>query len=254
MPEPSTSAALEGRVAIITGAAGGIGRASAAAFAAAGARLLLADKVPDVPQQFGRSFTADLTSSEQARAMVAEAVRLFGRLDVLFNVAGISGRSLGDGPVDECAEAAWDTVMAMNLKSVYLSCRWAIPEMDRSGGGSIINLSSVLGVVGAAPHFATHAYAASKGAILGLTRAMASHYAPRRIRVNCICPGLIDTPMSARARSNAPVLEWVAARQSLTGAPGTPEDVARTALFLASQDSAFITGAAIPVDGGWLAQ
>lgn len=246
--------ALEGRVAIITGAAGGIGRAAAVAFAAAGARLLLADKSPDIPVDLGCAFQADLTQAQQAQAMVAEAVRRFGRLDVLFNVAGISGRALGDGPVDQCTEQAWDTVLAVNLKSVYLCCRFAIPEMERAGGGSVVNLSSVLGVVGAAPHFVTHAYAASKAAIIGLTRAMAAHYAPRRIRVNCICPGLLDTPMSARAKSDPELLGWVAARQSLTGALGRPEDVARAALFLASEDSGFITGAVLPVDGGWLAQ
>ncbi len=247
--------ALQGRVAIITGAAGGIGRAAAAAFAAAGAELLLVDQSEwNRAPESAAHLRADLTQPEQAQAMVAEAVRRFGRLDVLFNVAGISGRALGDGPVDQCTEQAWDTVLAVNLKSVYLCCRWAIPEMERGGGGSIINLSSVLGVVGAAPHFSTHAYAASKAAIIGLTRAMASHYAPKRIRVNCICAGLLETPMSARALADPALLGWVAARQSLTGKPGRPEDVARAALFLASEDSAFITGAVLPVDGGWLAQ
>ncbi len=252
--------ALEGRVAIITGAAGGIGRAAAAAFAGAGARLLLVDieelasGQAGMPAPQAACFRADLTQSGQTQAMVAEAVRRFGRLDVLFNVAGISGRALGDGPVDQCTEEAWNVVLAVNLKSVYLCCRFAIPEMERAGGGSIINLSSVLGVVGAPPHFVTHAYAASKAAIIGLTRAMAAHYAPRRIRVNCICPGLLDTPMSARAKADPALLAWVAARQSLAGALGRPEDVACAALFLASDDSRFITGAVLPVDGGWLSQ
>ncbi len=245
---------LEDRVAIITGGAGGIGRAAAALFVAAGAKLLLADKSADIPVHFGHPFQADVTRSDQVQAMVAEAVREFGRVDILFNVAGISGRSLGDGPVDECTEQAWDSVLEVNLKSVYLCCRWVIPEMERSGGGSIINMSSVLALVGAPPHFVTHAYAASKAAILGLTRAMAAHYAPRRIRVNCLCPGLIETPMSARARGNPEVMAWAAARQALTGGPGQPEDVAHAALFLASNDSAFITGAALPVDGGWATQ
>lgn len=245
---------LESRVVIITGAAGAIGRAAGKLFAERGAKLLLADRCENVPREHGEPFLGDLSRAADAEAMVAAAVRCFGRLDGLFNVAGISGRSLGDGPVHECTEKAWDSVMAANAKSVFLCCRAAIPEMERAGGGSIINLSSVLGLVGAAPHFSTHVYAASKAAIIGLTRAMASHYAPLKIRVNCICPGLIDTPMSERARHNPELLEWVAARQSLTGAPGRPEDVAAVAAFLASDDARFVTGAVIPVDGGWLAQ
>jgi NAD(P)-dependent dehydrogenase (short-subunit alcohol dehydrogenase family) len=245
---------LEGRVAVITGAAGGIGRAAAAAFAAAGAQLVLADKSEDIPREYGEPFIADVSDAAKAAAVITDAVRLFGRVDVLFNIAGISGRSLGDGPVHECTEAAWDTVLRVNLKSVYLCCRAAIPEMMKTGGGAIVNLSSVLGAAGAAPHFETHAYAASKAAIIGLTRAMASSYAPYRIRVNCICPGLVETAMSARARAKPDLMDWVARRQSLTGGPVTPDDVAGAAVFLASDQAAAITGAVLPVDGGWLSQ
>ncbi len=245
---------LQGRVAVITGAAGGIGRAAAAAFAAAGAKLLLADKSADMPAEFGEPFVADVSDAAKAAAVIADAVRRFGRLDVLFNIAGISGRSLGDGPVHECTEAAWDAVLRVNLKSVYLCCRAAIPEMVKVGGGAIVNLSSVLGLTGAAPHFETHAYAASKAAIIGLTRAMASSYAAQRIRVNCICPGLVETAMSARARGKPDLMDWITHRQPLAGGPVAPEDVAAAAVFLASDQAAAITGVVLPVDGGWLSQ
>jgi NAD(P)-dependent dehydrogenase (short-subunit alcohol dehydrogenase family) len=235
---------LEGKAALVTGAAGGIGGAVARAFADAGARVFPVDRV-------GVEFLCDLTRTEEVERAVATAEEQLGGLDVLFNGAGISGRSLGDGPVDTCTDEAWDAVLDSNLKSVFLCSKYAIPALRRSGGGAVVNLSSVVALVGS-DVFDTHAYAASKGAIVTLTRAMAVAYARDRIRVNAICPGVIDTPMSERARGDAETMARVRELQPLTGEPGLPEDVAGAAVYLAS--APFVTGAVLTVDGGWTAQ
>jgi NAD(P)-dependent dehydrogenase (short-subunit alcohol dehydrogenase family) len=250
------SGRLAGKVALITGAAGGIGRASVQRFLAEGASVAALDREapPDGTWPAGapvRPLAADVTQDADVAAAVGEVTAQFGRIDILFNVVGISGRRYGDGPVDACSEAGWETVLATNLKSVYLCCRHALPQMPR--GAAIINLASVLGLVGD-PLFATHAYAASKGGVIALTRAMAVTYAERGIRVNALCPGLIETPMSLRAQSDPAILARLPDLQPLTGAFGRPEDVAAAALFLASDDAAFITGAILPVDGGWTAR
>jgi meso-butanediol dehydrogenase / (S,S)-butanediol dehydrogenase / diacetyl reductase len=236
--------ALEGKAALVTGAAGGIGGAVARAFAEAGARVLGVDRVE-------ADVVCDLTRADEAERAVAEAEARLGRLDVVFNGAGISGRSLGDGPVETCTEEAWDAVLDANLKSVFLCSKHAIPALRRAGGGAVVNLSSVVGLVGS-DVFDTHAYAASKGAIVTLTRAMAAAYARDGIRVNAICPGLIDTPMSERARSDAETMARLRELQPLTGEPGRPEDVAGAAVYLAS--APFVTGAVLTVDGGWTAR
>jgi NAD(P)-dependent dehydrogenase (short-subunit alcohol dehydrogenase family) len=235
---------LDGKAALVTGAAGGIGGAVARAFADAGARVFGVDHVE-------ADYVCDLSSAADVESAVAAAEERLGQLDVVFNGAGISGRSLGDGPVDTCTEEAWDAVLSTNLKSVFLCCKYAVPSLRRSGGGVIVNLSSVLGLVGSEV-FDTHAYAASKGAIVTLTRAMAVAYAREGIRVNAICPGLIDTPMSERARSEPETMARLAELQPLTGEPGRPEDVAGAAVYLAS--APFVTGAVLTVDGGWTAR
>jgi NAD(P)-dependent dehydrogenase (short-subunit alcohol dehydrogenase family) len=204
---------LQGKIAVVTGGAGGIGAATAARLCAAGARVLIA----------------------------------------LVNAVGGSGRRFGDGPVADCTEAGWDYVLDTNLKSVFLCCKHAIPLLRKAGGGSIVNMASVLGLVGH-PLFATHAYAAAKGGVIALTRAMAVAYAPEGIRVNALCPGLIDTPMSARAAADPEIQSALPNLQPLTGAMGRPDDVAEAALFLASDAAAFISGCVLPVDGGWTAR
>jgi NAD(P)-dependent dehydrogenase (short-subunit alcohol dehydrogenase family) len=196
-------------------------------------------------------FVGDLSHADEAERALVAAEEQLGQLDVLFNGAGISGRNLGDGPVDSCTEEAWDAVLDSNLKSVFLCSKYAIPALRRSGGGAVVNLSSVVGLVGSEV-FDTHAYAASKGAIVTLTRAMAVAYAGDGIRVNAICPGLIDTPMSERARSDAETMARLCELQPLTGEPGRPEDVAGAAVYLAS--APFVTGAVLTVDGGWTAR
>ena len=238
---------LEGKAALVTGAAGGIGGAVARAFALARTRVFCVDRV----ERNDVDFVGDLSRVDDAERAVATAEERLGRLDIVFNGAGISGRELGDGPVDVCTEEAWNAVLDANLKSVFLCSKYAIPALRRSGGGAIVNLSSVLGLVGS-DLFPTHAYAASKGAIVALTRAMAVAYAADGIRVNAICPGLIDTPMSERARGDAETMARIRELQPLTGEPGRPEDVAGAAVYLAS--APFVTGAVLTVDGGWTAR
>jgi meso-butanediol dehydrogenase/(S,S)-butanediol dehydrogenase/diacetyl reductase len=248
---------LEGKVAIITGAGGGIGAAAAMCFAAAGARVLAVDRVPDrlpVASAEVQPFLADVSDASACGAAIAEATRRWGALHVLFNVAGISGRRLGDGPVHECSEEGWDAVLDANLRSVFLMCRAAVPALLDAGGGAIVNLASVLGLVGGGDLFATHAYAASKAGVVGLTRAIAIYYAPRRVRANVLCPGLVDTPMAARALADPPTAAHAARMQPLLAGPAAPEQVAAAALFLASDAASAITGAVLPVDGGWTAQ
>ena len=224
-------------VAVVTGAAGGIGSAVAAAFAGAGFDVVGLDREQ-----------ADLSQADE----VERAFAGIDRVDALFNGAGISGRRLGVGPVDVCTEEAWDTVLATNLKSVFLCCRAAIPKLRAAGGGAVVNLASVLGLVGGDDDFATHAYATSKAGIVGLTRAMAVTYASEGIRCNAIAPGLIATPMSARAQGDERIRARLPELQPLTGDFGRPEDVAEAAVYLAT--APFVTGTVLAVDGGWTAR
>jgi meso-butanediol dehydrogenase/(S,S)-butanediol dehydrogenase/diacetyl reductase len=228
---------LKGKVAVVTGSAGGIGGAVAAAFAGAGAEVVGLDREE-----------ADLTVADEVAAFFAN----LEHVDVLFNGAGISGRRFGDGPVDECTEEAWDIVLATNLKSMFLSSKHAVPLLRAAGGGAIVNLASIHGLVGGDTDFATHAYAASKAGIVGLTRAMAVHYARDGIRCNAIAPGLIRTPMSRRAQSDPGILARLPQLQPLTGDFGRPEDVAGAALYLTT--APFVTGTVLVVDGGWTAK
>ena len=227
---------LEGKAALVTGAAGGIGGAVARAFAEAGARVVGVDREE-------ADLVCDLSRADEAERAVAAADERLGRLDVVFNGAGISGRRLGDGPVDTCTEEAWDSVLAANLKSVFLCSKFAIPALRRAGGGAVVNLSSVLGLVGS-ELFDTHAYAASKGAIVALTRAMAAAYARDGIRVNAICPGWTETPLLEGLERTK--LE----RQIPLGRLGQPDEIAGLVVYLASDAAAFITGSALRIDGG----
>ncbi len=218
----------------MTGAAGGIGGALVAAFEGAGATVIGLDREQ-----------ADLSMADEVESLFAG----LDRLDVLFNGAGISGRSLGDGPVDECTIDGWNAVLANNLTSVFLCSKHAIPLLRAAGGGAIVNLSSAMGITAGDDDFATHAYQVSKGGIITLTRAMAFHYGRDGIRVNAIAPGLIATPMSRRAQSNPAILARLPELHPLTGDFGRPEDVAGAALYLAT--APFVTGAVLGVDGGW---
>jgi NAD(P)-dependent dehydrogenase (short-subunit alcohol dehydrogenase family) len=254
------SGALRGKVAIITGAATGIGRASALLFAQAGAQVALADArepelartVADVRAAGGEvaSITADLTSPEACAAVVTETVRAFGRLDVLLNNAGVGTMVVG-GTVETITLEHWDLAQDVNVRAMYLVSRAAVPHMRTAGGGAIVNISSVSAFRGSVER-PTHAYAASKGAVLGLTHAMAASYGRDRIRVNAICPGTIRTRLTVDI---VPGVERASkeGRGIPLGRVGEPEDIARCALFLASDDASFISGAHLVADGGALA-
>jgi NAD(P)-dependent dehydrogenase (short-subunit alcohol dehydrogenase family) len=214
------------KTAVVTGSRGGIGSATVRAFEEAGFAVHGVE--------------------------VDDAFPELERLDALVCAHGISGRRLGDGPVDTCTEEAWDAVLDANLGSVFLYCKQAIPLLRAAGGGAIVTVSSALGLVGGDDDFATHAYATSKAALVGLTRAMAVTYAKEGIRANVVCPGLIATPMSERAQSDERIRGRLAELQPLTGDFGRPEDVAQAALYLAT--APFVTGAVLTVDGGWTAR
>ena len=253
---------LAGKTALVTGAASGIGRAVALRFLAEGAQVagfdINAAGLNETRAQSGAAdaflpVVCDLTDPSQVDQGVSHAMATLQRLTVVFNGAGASGRRWGDGPVGACTLEGWQRTLDVNLTSVFLMCRAALPHVLAAGGGSIINLSSVLGMVGGDADFATHAYAAAKAGIIGLSRAMAVYYAPHRVRVNVIAPGLIATPMSRRAQEDERIQQRLAHLQPLTGAMGAPDDVAGAAVYLASDDAAFVTGVVLPVDGGWTA-
>jgi NAD(P)-dependent dehydrogenase (short-subunit alcohol dehydrogenase family) len=199
----------------------------------------------------GDHLQLDLTQPAEVEAGVSEIAARHGRLDVLVNIAGGSGRKWGDGPADACSLEGWSKTIDLNLNSLFYCCKFALQAMLPRKQGAIVNVSSVLGIVGGDADFATHAYAASKGAVISLTRAIAAYYAPRGIRANVILPGLIATPMSQRAQSSEHIRSRLPDLQPLTGDFGRPEDIAQAALYLASDASAFVTGAALSVDGGW---
>jgi meso-butanediol dehydrogenase/(S,S)-butanediol dehydrogenase/diacetyl reductase len=214
------------KVAVVTGSAGGIGSATVAAFESSGFTVHGVDRGDAFPD--------------------------LDRLDALVCAHGISGRRFGDGPVDSCTEEGWDTVLDANLKSVFLYAKEAISGLRANGGGAIVTLSSALGLVGGDDDFATHAYAASKAGVIGLTRAMAVTYARDGIRCNVVAPGLIATPMSGRAQSDPAIVARLPELQPLTGDFGSAEDVAQACLYLAT--APFVTGAVLSVDGGWTAR
>ncbi len=255
--------AIAGKTAIVTGAGSGIGRATAVLFAAEGARVALFERDAETGAQAEAAiresggeaafFAVDMCVPDQVAAAVQAVVARWGRLDILVNVAGGSGRKWGDGPAAECSLEGWQRTLELNLTSVFLSCKYAIPHLLAAGGGAIVNVSSVLGLVGGDRDFATHAYAASKGGIISLTRAMAVYYAPQHLRANVICPGLIATAMSVRAQASPEIRRRLPELQPLTGDFGRPEDVAQAVLYLASDSAAFVTGAVLTVDGGWTA-
>ena len=250
---------LDGKVAVITGSGSGMGRATAELFAEEGARVLIVDRweerAQDAASSIGSSavaFTADVSRGEDVQAMYSAAVDAFGGVNIIFNNAGIGGR---EDNVRDCPEEVFDEIMSINLRGVWLGMKYGIPHLERAGGGSIISTASVAGISGLS---GITAYCASKGGVISLTRTAAGEFASSGIRVNCICPGAIAT----RIGDNSPGLgdpdqlerrrERNATAHPL-GRSGEGSDIAQAALFLASDESSFMTGQAIVVDGGWTA-
>jgi len=257
---------FDNKVCLITGASG-IAAATALLAARAGARVFIAANRKDQCHALAEALVdigadndfhiADLSNSSEATMAVQQCLHRFGRIDCLFNVAGISGRRFGDGPVHECTDDGWQLTMNANVTSTFLMCREVVKVMlDQAPGqnglrGSILNTSSVLALSPESEHFATHAYAAGKGAIISLTKSMAAYYAPLKIRVNAIAPGLTRTPMSARAQSDPSIIDLMKIKQPLSEDLIEAEDVARAALFLLSDEARYITGEVLTVDAGW---
>ena len=238
---------LEGKIALVTGAASGIGGACAQRFHDEGARVAGLDIAEPGAHPCDAFVTADVRDSSAVTAAVGRVLEQLGRVDVLVNAAGVSSF----GTADTIDEAEWSRVLDINLRGTWLVARAVIPGMVERRGGSIVNLASVEGIEGGQ---AQTAYNAAKGGVVLLTRSMAVDYGPMNVRVNCLCPGMIETPMTAPLQEAGlkPVLDWFA-QQHLLGRTGKPEEVAAAALFLASDDASFVTGHALAVDGGYLA-
>jgi len=248
---------LDGKVAIITGGSSGIGLATAIGFAQDGAKLVIAARDPERGRQAVEQISTsggqaifvvcDVCKAEDCKAVVEMALNAFGRLDILFNNAGLI---YVDRTVENTTEDEWAATMEINVTGTFLMSKYAVPRMVENSGGAIINNASVFGLVGGA---GVAAYCAAKGAIITLTKAMAIDHAAKNIRVNCICPGSVDTPllkdeMEALGGENLQRPKF-AARHPLNRI-SSPDEIAKVVLFLASSDSSFITGAAIPVNGG----
>ncbi len=249
---------LEGKVAVITGASSGIGRATAIRFAGEGAAVVIADlnqeggesAVRACKENGGRAVfqKTDVSAGEDVKAAVDRAVSEFGKLDTIFNNAGLGGAI---GTIDEITFENWDMTMAILLRAVFAGMKYAVPEMRKAGGGSIISTASVAGLRGGA---GPHAYSAAKAGVINLTRSVALEVGKDRIRVNCICPGGINTPLinSRLPGGEETAAQFLALIQPIPRA-GRPDDIANMALFLASDEADWITGAAMVVDGGMTA-
>ncbi|MBV1906391.1 MAG: SDR family oxidoreductase [Pseudomonadales bacterium] len=248
---------LENKSVLITGAGSGQGRAAAKLFAQEGAKIVVFDRdktgaeetVAQILTNQGKAQLAigDVSKAADVQSAIELAKEAHGGLDVLYNNAAIWSAGNIDNYVTELDEDGWDAVITVNLKGLYLCCKYGIPALIESGGGSVINVASVAGLKGSRNR--SHAYSASKGGVISLTRSMAIAYAKDGVRVNVICPGGVDTPM-LQPMVNTPDRFDKFAKAHPLGRMGEPEDIAKTALFLASDDSAWITGVTIPVDGG----
>ena len=253
---------LKDKAALVTGAGSGIGRAAALLFASEGASVACADlsheRAEETAAEIGRhggravALSGDVSAAADAAGMVYGAVKALGRLDIVVNSAGVTARNAlppGSDPDD-----VWDRVIEVNLRGTYLVSRCAVEHMRRSGGGSIVNLASTMGMVGYPPGLggALNPYPPSKGGVIQLTRNMAVDLARDGIRVNCLCPGFVETDLTKSLTDDPATREMLEGRHPL-GRLGRPEEVAYAALYLASDEASYVTGAALTVDGGYTA-
>ena len=249
---------LDGKIALITGAGSGIGRASALTFAREGAKVAVADKQVDGGQETVRMVEAvggtasfievDVSDATSVEAMVNATVETYGRIDCAYNNAGIEGQV---APTDSYADDMFDKVIAVNLTGVWLCMKYEIPRLLEQGGGAIVNTASGAGLIGVA---GLSAYVASKHGVIGLTKTAALEYAKSGIRVNAVCPGLIQTPMVERLTADQPQLGEALVAMEPVGRTGRPEEIAESVVWLCSDAASFVTGHAMSVDGGFVAQ
>lgn len=252
------AARFSGKVALVTGASSGIGKATALAFANEGAHVVLADTQTDGGTEVAKQIESsggkvifekcDVSSESAIKTLIKKTIDTFGRLDCAFNNAGIEGTQ---GITPECTMENWDHVINVNLKGVWLCMKYEIPQMLKQGSGVIVNCSSIAGLVGFP---GIPAYVASKHGVVGLTKTAALEFAKSNIRVNAVCPGVIQTPMIDRfVHGEAQIRKQLADNEPI-GRVGRPEEVAQATLWLCSSEASFVTGHSLAVDGGWVAQ
>lgn len=247
---------LEGKVSIITGGGSGMGRVAAQLFAGQGARVVVAEysekagaETVALVRAAGGEATfvrADVSSEPDAKAMVDHAIATYGRLDTLYNNAGVMPEA--DHSVIDTDVATWDSVMAVNVRGVYLGCKYAVPAMIEGGGGSIINIASFVALLGCS--VPQDAYTASKGAVLSLTRSLAVQFGPKGIRTNAICPGPVETPLLMDWLLKDEAAKKLRLARNPTGRFGKPEEIVQMAIYLASDESRWTNGASLVIDGG----
>jgi NAD(P)-dependent dehydrogenase (short-subunit alcohol dehydrogenase family) len=254
------SGRLSGLSILIVGGTAGIGLSAARACLKEGCNLTVVGRADEYLEraigELGpqcRILAGDAADPAAAEQAVAEAIAAFGQLDGVFHVAGGSGRRFGDGPLDEVTDEGWDYTVNANLTSLFYTNRAAVRYFVEAGrGGSVLNISSVLAFSPSPGHFATHAYAAAKAGVIGLTKACASYYAAQNIRFNVLAPSLVNTPASSRASANPQIAEFLQKKQPLDGGRiGQPEDLDGAILYFLSPESRFVTGQVLAVDGGW---
>ncbi len=251
---------LKDKVIVIIGGTSGLGLSAARAVVAQGASVLVVGRDQDKCQSATRELgercqfnVGDATHPATAELAIRCAIDSFGDFHGLYHVAGGSGRSRGDGPLHEITDEGWRFTVELNLDSLFYSNRAAAQHLLRLGhGGSILNMSSVLADSPSPRYFATHTYAATKAAAIGLTKSAAAYYAKQNIRFNAVAPALVDTPLATRAMSNPKILGYVATKQPLDGGRvGVPQDLDDAVVFLLSDESRFVTGQVLAIDGGW---
>ena len=251
---------LANKVIVLVGGTAGLGLSAAKAFIEAGAKVVVVGRNPEnaahaeaILGASSRALAGDACHPQTVSNAIETAIKVFGGFHGLYHVAGGSGRKMGDGPLHEISDQGWEGTLNLNLTSLFYSNRAAVRQFLKQGtGGSVLNMSSVLGFSPSPKFFSTHAYATAKAGIIGLTKSAASFYAARNIRFNVLAPSLVATPMSERAQGEQAILDFIATKQPLDGGRiGKSSDFDEAAVYFLSEDSKFVTGQVLAVDGGW---